>query len=543
MKLSPSTIFDRCEFATAGLLTILLLAFHVIFFSHAGPLWRDEISSLTLATKPTFGELWRSLTFDPFPVFYFLLLRSWHALGFAQTDVGLRLLGLLTGVSLIGALWLSSYLVDRSPPLWPLALSGFNPLMLAVGDSVRPYGCGLLWIVLAFSTISRVTRGGDNRAILLFGLVTAVLSVQSNFTNALIIFSIVAGATVVLIQQKAWSRIASVLGIGAIAALSLTPYLPVLRATHDWSKTLAAKNNITSVVAVARGAIAAAGMISEWTWIALIATTLIGLLLALVARNRLQSIVDSARIRIVFIGTTLFAAIVTTIGFLCAAQYLVFPRYFLGVMAIAALCIHVFWNALPTRISIRTVRFCLALIVSLTSLGPLSEQAKTRMTNCDEIAMALQQRAGPGDLIILTSPLYGISFQRYYHGEAKWVALPQLDDFALHRWDLLKQAMAKPDPVPDLLSSVEKVMKSGHRIFLVGKLGPAPLTQPESLPPAPQSPFGWQMEAYTNQWKSELTYWIEHHALHGMNLPVDGKGFINPLEQLGLFEVSGLRAR
>ena len=49
------------------------------------------------------------------------------------------------------------------------------------------------------------------------------------------------------------------------------------------------------------------------------------------------------------------------------------------------------------------------------------------------------------------------------------------------------------------------------------------------------------MEPYANQWKSELTYWFEHHAIHGTNLPVDQEQSVNPLEQLGLFEISGLR--
>src|SRR5437764_11145364 len=32
--------------------------------------------------------------------------------------------------------------------------------------------------------------------------------------------------------------------------------------------------------------------------------------------------------------------------------------------------------------------------------------------------------------------------------------------------------MARPDPVPDLISRAEIVLRAGHKIFLVGKLGP-----------------------------------------------------------------------
>jgi hypothetical protein len=543
MKRFPSLgqSLARCEFAAAILLTLVLIAFHFLFFFHAGPLWRDEISSLSLAAKPTFSEFWESLKFDPFPASYFLVLRLWHAIGLAQSDLALRGLGLVIGLALIGSLWLASYLADKSPPVWALALFAFNPLTLEVGDSLRPYGFSLIWIVLAFALIERITFARVTKITALCALIAAILSVQSNFTNALVLFSIAAGAVVVLLTKRAWSKVFLVLGIGASAAFSLLPYLPIMRATRDWSKILANENDIASVIGVARDAIAISGVFAQWIWLALIVGTLVVAVIVTFVRRRSGEVIDVARDRIIFAVTVLVVAAVVTIGFLCAAKYLVFPRYFLAVLAIGALCVNSFWKAIPNQTATRALSFCLALIVAATSLQSLSGRARMRMTNCDKISAVVENRAGPDDLIILTSPLYGISFQRYYQGRANWIALPQLGDFSLHRWDLLKQAMTEPDPVSDLLSRAENVLRANHKIFLVGKLGPAPATEPEPLPPAPNSQFGWQMEAYTNQWKSELTYSIEHRALHGTNLPVGGQESVNPLEHLGLFEVSGLR--
>lgn len=528
----------RFEFAVAVLLTIGLIAAHLVFFVHAGPLWRDEISSLALATKPTLSEFWQSLRFDPFPVGYFFLLRIWNAIGLSQGDLQLRALGLLIGLGLLAAIWIASYAADKSAPLWPLALFGFNPLALETGDSLRPYGFGLIWIVLAFGLIARIAIGNPKKITIICGFVAAILSVQSNFTNALILFAIICGAALVLLKNRAWSKILLVLGIGATAAISLLPYLPIMKATTEWSKILANENHFWNVIAVARDAIASSGVVSEWVWVAIAAAVVVAVLVVLV-RNRPTE--RSDRDRIMFAAVVLFVAVAVTIGFLCAAKYLVFPRYFLAVIAISGLCLNNFWNAIPNRTAIRAVGLGLALIVTITSVRPLFALAQTRMTNCDQIAATLEQRAAAEDLIIMTSPLYGISFQRYYHGSASWVTLPPIEDLTLHRWDLIKQTIAKPDPVPELVARAQNVLQSGHRIFLVGKLGPAPATEPESLPPAPQSQFGWNMEAYTTQWKSELTYWFEHHALHGTNIPLDEKQLVNPLEQLGLFEVSGLR--
>jgi hypothetical protein len=532
-----ATTLTRCEFATAILLTIVLVAAHLLFFFHAGPLWRDEISSLALATKPTFSEFWTSLKFDPFPASYFLVLRLWHAL-FGESDLALRGLGLLTGLILIGSLWLGSYPVDRSAPIWPLALFAFNPLVLEAGDSLRPYGFGLIWIVLAFAFMAQLVFGVPGKIVAACVFVAAVLSVQFNFTNALVLFSLITGAVLVLLRTRAWLEISLVLAAGMAAALSLLPYLLIMKATSEWSKILANENYFVGVIAVARDAIASSGVVAEWMWLALVTVLICAGSVAFIC-NRPAN--DRRRGQVIFAAIVFLVAAGGTLGFLCAAKYLVFPRYFLAILAIGGLCVDIFWNAIAQQTAIRVIGLCLGLIVAVTSLHPLFERAQTRMTNCDQIAAMLEQRAAPDDFIIVTSPLYGISFQRYYHGRASWMTLPPIDDLTLHRWDLIKKTLAEPDPAPELLARAQNALQAGHKIFLVGKLGPAPAIEPESLPPAPQSQFGWKMETYTNQWKSELTYWFEHHALHGTNLPVDQEQSVNPLEQLGLFEISGLR--
>jgi hypothetical protein len=528
------SIVRRSEFAAAFLLTIVLIAAHLVFFFHAGPLWRDEISSLALATKPTFSEFLHSLKFDPFPVGYFFVLRAYNGIA-GDSDVALRGLGLFVGLTLIGSVWISSYVVDRSSPVWPLALFAFNPLILEVGDSLRPYGFGLIWTVLAFGFIARIVFGVLNKTTAVGAFSAAILSVQSNFANALVLLSIICGAAVVLLRNRAWLKISVVLATGVAAALSLLPYLPVMIATGDWSKVLASENNPIAVIAVARDAIADPGIFAEWVWLALIFVLICALVVAFVHRSH------PGFDRIIFAAVVVFVAVVGTIGFLCWAKYLVFPRYFLALLGVGALCLNIFWSAIPRRTTIRILGLCLTVIVAVTSLRPQFERARMRMTNCDQVAATLEQHASPDDLIIVTSPFYGISFQRYYHGRTSWITLPRIDDLTLHRWDLIKQALTERDPVPDLVSRAEDVLKAGHKIFLVGRLGPPPTTEPEEFPPAPQSQFGWNMEAYTSQWKAELTYWIEHHALHGTNLPVDARTSVNPLEQLGLFEISGLR--
>ena len=534
---SSERILKRCEFGAAILLTLALVTLHIVFFVHAGALWRDEISSLTLATEPTLSEFWKSLPLDPSPASYFLFLRLWHAIGLGESDLGLRGLGLLIGPGLIGALWFSCYLIDESPPLWPLTLFAFSPLTLENGDSLRPYGLALIWITLAFGFIWRITFGQFGKWTILFALIAALLSVQTLFMNAFALFAIGIGAGVVLLKHKRWRALLLVIAIGAIAALSVL-FFRRLQQPQDWGLVVGGRNGVTGAIAVADDAIDDGGEIARWAWLVHGGGTLLSFVLAMPARP--AAIVDLKRDRALFAGPTMFVAIFATIMSFSAVE-VVFPRYFLLALAIIALSIHVFWSALRSHVATRMLSLGLALFVATTSIRPLHERAHMRMTNCDMIANLLEQRVSRDDLIVVTTPFYGVSFHRYYHGEAEWLAVPPIADFSLQHWDLLKQALAHPDPVPEIVSRLETVLRNGHKVFLVGKLGPALSEQPEPLPPAPQSEFGWRMEPYVQEWKAELTYWIEHHAVHGNELPVGNPETVNPLEYLGLFEISGWR--
>ena len=532
---------DRCEFAAAAVLSLLLLVLHLVFSFRAGPLWRDEISSLRLATMPTLSEVWKFLPFDPFPISYFLLLRSWQALGFAATDFGLRILGLLIGISLIGALWFSSHVINKSAPLWPLALFALNPFVLEIGDSLRPYGFGLIWIVLSAGLIWRVTFQKFRKPTILLAVVAALLSVQSLFTNALLLFAVCLGAFAILLKRKSWDRMTLIICIGFVSALSILPYLSIFRATRDWLEIAAGDTSLVSVTSSFFDAIRDGGAVAEATW--LLWGGILILIPAILWSRPLARFFEAKRDHVMFAAIALFLSIVCTATFLCHAQYRIFPRYFLPLMAIGALAIHIFSEALRTRPQLRVINLCAVLLIAATAVPDFYERAKTRLTNCDRIAATLQARAETGDVVIVTSFFYAVSFQRYYHGAASWHAVPDVADSTLHRWDLLKEAMTHTDPMQKIVSDIESALKSGHRVFLVGKLHSSPTLQPDPLPPAPQSEYGWQMTPYFNNWKSELSFYIEHHAVHGSDLPVEAGPIVNLAETLGLFEVSGWRER
>src|SRR5262249_6372660 len=129
---------------------------HWRLFKNSGPLWRDEVSCVGLATVPTLAEFWEKLTVgSASPVLCPLVIRSWAGL-FSQRDASLRTLGLLTGLVLIGALWFNARALGGRLPVLSLALVVCNAIVIRWGDTLRPYGLGTVLIVVAHALFWRL---------------------------------------------------------------------------------------------------------------------------------------------------------------------------------------------------------------------------------------------------------------------------------------------------------------------------------------------------------------------------------------------------
>src|SRR5262245_26428257 len=83
-------LLTQLEVAAALALTAFAAVLHFTFFSHAGALWRDEISSVNLATLDSVADVVRNNHQDSFPVAWPLLLRGWISLGLGSSDLALR---------------------------------------------------------------------------------------------------------------------------------------------------------------------------------------------------------------------------------------------------------------------------------------------------------------------------------------------------------------------------------------------------------------------------------------------------------------------
>src|SRR5438105_2547783 len=93
----------------AALVTFSVTFLHSFFLLNAGGLWRDEAGLVALSLLPSVSEVWRNLPHDSCAILMPLVVRAWSAAGLGNTDLGLRVLGLVIGLFLLLAFWFASW--------------------------------------------------------------------------------------------------------------------------------------------------------------------------------------------------------------------------------------------------------------------------------------------------------------------------------------------------------------------------------------------------------------------------------------------------
>src|SRR6266550_6437709 len=215
----------------AALVTLFATYLHVLFLLSAGGLWRDEAAFVHLSLLPSLSDVWQTLGYDHCPILMPLTVRAWSAAGRGNTDPGLRVLGLYVGLFLLLAFWLASWTMRNGAPLLAVTLAGLNVTMVRAGDSLRGYGLGSALAVIALAFIWRLTCR-PSLATFSCAVAISVLSVQSLYQNAFLLFAACCGGFVLCAVERRWRDTLPVLAVGVAAAVSLLPYIPLLARAH-----------------------------------------------------------------------------------------------------------------------------------------------------------------------------------------------------------------------------------------------------------------------------------------------------------------------
>jgi hypothetical protein len=528
----------KLEWGVAAVAVLLILCFHVVFLLRAGALWRDEINTLQFAASPSVGEIWNSLQYDSFPVFSSLALRVWTFTGWGRTDLGLRVFGLMVGIAILAALWLDARLKGFSIPLLSMPLFAFAPLAIRFGDSIRPYGLGIVFLLVASGFIWKVSVK-PGRPQVVGAALSAVLSVQCLYQNAFLLLALCAGGIAVCWRRRQWKRSLLVAAIGAVSAFSLLPYYDTLRKAQDWAVVVQSPTTLRGIRRVFSSAMASGGDFMVWVWLGL------GALCLLAAgwcwsRGARRPLSDNRSDLVLSSTIVLLSATAAFLLFLKWASLLSQPWYYLPLMAVCAVSLDGILVALTAQTPVWFFRAATAILVLALSFPYSRQEIQVRQTNADRIASRLEESAQAEDLIVVSPWYYGVAFQRYYRGKAPWITVPPLEELRIHRYDLLKEKMKAADPIGALLTRMSETLRSGNRLWLVGEFPALPKGRSvEPRPPAPDPRSGWNSYPYVSNWAAQTDRLVRTHACRVEPVPVSTTGPVNPYENLMLQVAQG----
>ncbi|HZM05442.1 MAG TPA: glycosyltransferase family 39 protein, partial [Candidatus Saccharimonadales bacterium] len=266
MKTAQATA-PRIEFVTAVALSLWVVALHLVFLFHAGPLWRDEVGTIDFAAMPTLGDIWHNLQYDNFPPLFVALARVWTLAGLSS-DFNYRTLGFLIGMGTLAVLWYGAYQLGGKPPLLALALYAVNPLAISVGDAMRPYGLGIILNLLTLALFWKFVQS-PSRKNFVWAAIGAVLSVQCLYQNAFFVCAFTVGAWVVTLARRDRTTALKAGWIALLAALSLLPHLGNLHKARDWAVITTSVVHLAPFVKALAAALQADGRWMTPVWLGL----------------------------------------------------------------------------------------------------------------------------------------------------------------------------------------------------------------------------------------------------------------------------------
>jgi hypothetical protein len=265
----------------------------------------------------------------------------------------------------------------------------------------------------------------------LLGLIAAIAAVQLSFHNAVVVFAVCVAAAIV-------RKTIVPLAIGAVAALTLLPYVPVLRVARDFSALTRYEVDALWVWHKFEEAMAMSGPFALRVWIFL---AFVALVLTFRAR---------------FAGLVLLILTAGYALFLYQLAYLMQPWYFVIYLAVAAAAI----DDILTTVAKPAVPFIAFLVAAISfpyTLGAVRE----RSTNMDRVAAAAR-----ADLVLVYPWYLGVSFSEYARGPFE--TMPPLADHRLHRYDLARAASDDPRSGEALIADARSILANGGTVMVAG---------------------------------------------------------------------------
>lgn len=536
-----SSALDRTELALGLVLTLVILALHVAVAARGGPLWRDEVNTVNLARTPSLAAMLAHNHYDSFPVLFSIVLRGWMALGLGESDVALRSLCSLIGGGVVAALWWNARVFGARVPLLSLLLIGLSPSFLRFSNGVRAYMLGVLLLLICLGAFWRLVEAPSRKRAVVAGA-AALLCVQTNFTNTAMMAGLWVSCTAMCLLRRRWKTALTLTAIEAVCVLSMLPYLAAFASHSRWNHLVrwpVGTGWMLSRLVEATDLGLPTGLMFV-PWMALFCLA-IGACSSRIARSPGMLQDPDAR-RALFLLATGLASLVFFFAYLTWLSVHMTVWYFVPLLAVMAILIE---GALDPLLGgdrrAQALRAGLITVLACIVTPACWRAAQTHTTNLDVIARSLEQRAGPGDLVVVNPWYSGVTFARYYHGAAPWVTLPDVGGHQFQHYAPLLAKMGEERPIQPILGRIEETLAAGGRVWIVGNMVRLrPGYVPEDLPPSRDGGrTGPNDLDYMRAWLIEMAACLQVHAKHVQLSDIEQPALIKDYEEAALFVAEG----
>jgi len=521
----------KIDWLIAAVITAAAVYLHWVNFRSAGTLWRDEVGIVRIATLRSFHEMWSNLGHESCPILFPALIRVWSFM-VGEGDTALRVFGFVVGLLILGGVWLNGWSFHYSAPVVALSLLALNASVVRWGDSLRAYGLASVLMLVTLAMVWRFARAPDRKSWLAAAL-AAVVSVQCLFQNSFLLLATCTAAAAVALRRRDYKNAVAALAIGVPAAISLLPYREIIRQAQDWSVLSQIGFHPALIWTSLSAAMAPTVVWLRWLWIALVIVAIARCVKTIRVLPEVPE--HAANTAACFGGTALIAGLMGFLVFLRIAKMPTQIWYFLPLTTFAAVCIDAAVANWPARWQFWR---CALAILAVVCLPGARELTTYRHTNMDLVARVLRERADAHDLIIVHPWTFGVSFDRQYSGPVPWTTVPPLADHRFHRYDLFKAKMVLENPTQPVCDQVAATLRAGDHVWLLGDI-PLSQTPPPQIQPAPNNPWGWLDDAYSDVWGAQVGYFVAMHATQGEVVPVLSSNPVSPLENVQVVVVGG----
>ena len=420
---------DRRGVDTISAVALLLFAGVSLFLSYRLNMWVDEAYTFRTTGGGAVFALREALRFEAQPPLYFVALSIWRLLNPSLFWGRIFSLGSVFGALVVLRRSIPSYFSALETPLFLALVS--SPFALWAATELRSYGLSLLWcaLLIHFFLPAFVDTPRRRWHRVWFG----VVAVAGLYTHYFVGFLLVGFGAYLLIKGK-WRPLFSYLVVMGAVAVSLLPLIVTL---PDHVIAHQPSTEGRSTAPVLRLILSSAELlVVPYGWLSrgirmvlrLVALFAVGLT-AIRRRSRVWGIARGPLA--LWAGTLVGAAVAAVLLPTAIAQHRhLFALWIPGVFVFFSF-LHCWDGVMRTRLvwSAAIVMTLLGIVSSFDANVPPVKQG-----DYPAAADFLEERAAPGEPIMVFAAEAELPLTHYYSGEAQLVPVPQALDF--RRYDV-----------------------------------------------------------------------------------------------------------